>query len=124
MELMNSILGTVRRCVTKVISDPEDQSVFDDQLILHINSAFSTLSQLGAGPEDGFKITGPSELWSDFVQDSKMFEAIKEFVVLRVQLAFDPPQNSFLVDAIKAQLDELWWRILVRSEELNRNAVT
>ena len=121
---MNSILATVRRCVAKIISDPDDQSVFDDQLIIHINSALSTLTQLGVGPKDGFKITGSSELWSDFIADNTVFELVKEFVVLRVQMAFDPPSNSFLVDAIKGQLDELSWRILVYAEEINRGKET
>jgi hypothetical protein len=35
------------------------------------------------------------------------------FVHLNVRLMFDPPTNSFAVDAIKKQIDEYTWRINV-----------
>jgi hypothetical protein len=47
-------------------------------------------------------------MWTDFIgPDRKDLEAVKSYVYLKVRLIFDPPQSSFLVDAIKSQISEL-----------------
>lgn len=109
----DSILLTV----SKAIGLPENYSIFDPDLILLINSELSTLIQLGGVPEDGFKITGVNETWTDLFGDRRDLEFIKEYIYLRVRLVFDPPQNSHVYDALKAKTEELQFRILVATEE-------
>lgn len=46
----DSILNTIK----KQLGITEDYTVFDSDLIVHINSVFLTLSQLGVGPDEGF----------------------------------------------------------------------
>ena len=105
----SSILGSTKAMLGIV---PE-YTVFDDQLIMLINSQFSTLFQLGVGPEDGFEIEGEDETWKDYLEDNKLLKLVITFVHLNVRLMFDPPTNSFAVDAIKKQIDEYTWRINV-----------
>lgn len=110
-----SILTTVK---AGILGITEEYEAFDAQLIVHINSAISTLTQLGVGPSDGYYISDDEDVWTDFIGDSKLLEHVKQYVVLSVKRVFDPPSNSFLVDIINKQLEELVWRICVRVDEM------
>ena len=89
--------------------DLEDTS-FDREILIHTNGALMIMNQLGVGLP-GFTLTSASDTWADFIGDRTDLELIKTDVYLRVRLVFDPPQNSFLVDAIKKQIEEYDWRI-------------
>ena len=82
---------------------------FDHDIIVSINSAFGTLFDVGFG-EAPVRITGKDEQWTEVVTDPKL-EWIKDYVFMKVKLAFDPPNNSFLIDNYKQQIAELEWRI-------------
>lgn len=98
--------------------DPDySPPAFQTQIIMSINTAFMELNQLGVGPKEGFRILDGSEEWESFIGDSINLEAIKTYVQLRTRLIFDPPLNSFLVDAIKEQIRELQFRLLIQGEE-------
>lgn len=109
---MTSILNTIKH----MIGPSETYDYFDTDLIVHINSALATLTQLGVGPSTGFAITGDTETWSDFLGDDLRLGAVKSFVYLQCRLAFDPPQNSSILSSIKEQIAELTWRINVAAE--------
>lgn len=123
MKRNQSILLSIK----KRLGIGEDYEHFDDDVIMDINSAFTFLNQLGIGPKYGFSITGEDEEWLDFTKDIGKLEFIKTYVYLKVKLMFDPPQNSFTIDAINNQIKELEWRILVQNdlikdgEEENQN---
>lgn len=102
---MDSILGTI----THMIGPSEDYTYFNTDLIVHINAAFSRLCQLGVGPKTPFHISGSTEEWTDFIADVGHLEDVKQFVYLSVKLVFDPPSNSFVMDAMKNQLEKLEW---------------
>lgn len=106
---MESILTSVKKAID---GSQEDYTHFDDVLILHINSVFSILTQMGVGPSEGFSIEDKHDEWDEFLpHGSKKLEMVKSYMALKVKLMFDPPQNSFLVEAMKRQIDELEWRI-------------
>ncbi len=109
--MVNSILTSIK----KLLGLDEDYEVFDIDIIIHINSAFMKLNQLGVGPIDGFSISDKSSVWSDFT-NIKDIEGIKTFVYLSVRLVWDPPQAGYLIEAINKQLDELAWRINLQIE--------
>lgn len=94
---------------------PDDFN-FDAEILMHINSVFMILHQLGVGPTTAFRITSNSEDWSDFLTTSVDLEAVKSYIFLKVRLLFDPPQNSFLVGAIEKQISEFEWRLQVQAE--------
>ena len=111
--MSESILNTI-----KVMFNVEDDcDAFDTEIVAYIKSALFTLSQFGIGPEEGFSITGPTELWSDYIKSEKNLTAVQTFIKLKVQLLFDPPSNSFVVDAINKQIDELGWRLCLEAEQ-------
>lgn len=85
--------------------------VFDDDIIMHINSVFSTLAQLGIGPVDGYQIEDDTATWDDFIGTDLILNAVKTYVYLRVRLLFDPPSTSYLIDSLDKQRLELEWRL-------------
>jgi hypothetical protein len=102
----------------KILGIAEDYTVFDLDIITHINSAFSTLTQLGVGPTNGFMIEDASEVWSDFIDElDYQYNAVKSYVFLKVRQLFDPPQTSYLISAMEKQIEELEWRLNVHREE-------
>lgn len=111
--LENSILDNIK----KMLGIASDNTDFDTDIIIHINSVFSTLRQLGIGPSKGYTISGKDSTWGEFIECSQV-EDIRSYVYLRVRLLFDPPQNSFLVDSFKEQIKELEWRFTVTSDEI------
>lgn len=104
-----SILDSVKLALGII---PE-YSHFDDQLIMDINSVFSTLWQLGVGPDYGFSIQDDSELWSEYLDQNKLLNLVKTFMFMSVKLMFDPPSNSFALSSMKEQIKEQEWRINV-----------
>lgn len=108
----DSILNTIK----KQLGITEDYTVFDSDLIMHINSVFLTLSQLGVGPDEGFFIEGKTDSWADYIDEGVLLNSIKTYVYLKVKLLFDPPGSSYAVDAINNIIKELEWRINVQVE--------
>lgn len=109
---MKSILTTIK----KMLGIDEEYEHFDTDIIININTIFTMLNQLGVGPPKGFSIQGKTEEWSDYINDEENIESIKTYIYLRVRLLFDPPTNSFLVEAIKGQIAEIEWRLNVQAE--------
>lgn len=94
----------------------ESYTAFDPDIIQYINSAFSTLEQLGVGPAGGFMINDASLEWDDYLMGDLRLNNVKTYVTLRVQLLFDPPTTSYLIEAKRKQVEELEWRINVVRE--------
>jgi len=110
----NSILKSTK----KILGLADDYDVFDLDIITHINTAFSTLYQLGVGPSDGFAIEDETPTWDDFIDgDISIVNACRTYVYLRVRLLFDPPPTSFALASMKEQLTEYEWRISVLREQ-------
>lgn len=105
----NSILITVR----KALGIPSEYDGFDTQVVLAINTAIMTLSQLGIGPIGGLVVTGIDQTWADLYAGVSNIEAVKSYILLKTRLEFDPPQTAHLVNAITTQIDELVWRLMV-----------
>jgi hypothetical protein len=110
--MTNSILDSVK----KVLNLGSDYTPFDQDIIMHINSVFSALNQLGVGPESGFMIEDKDAIWSDFLGTDMRLNNIKTYVYLRVRMLFDPPTIGYLVQAMQEQIKELEWRINVQRE--------
>ena len=89
---------------------------FDKEIIIHINSALVSLTQLGVGPSEGFSIKDESAVWTDFIPNINRVETVKSFVHLKVKLLFDPPTNSAILESIKESIRELEFRINVFAE--------
>lgn len=110
-QVTDSILDTTK----KMVGFDWDYHAFDLDIMTHINSTFFTLQQLGVGPEAGFSITDNSKTWSEYMSGASI-EAVKSYMYLKVRMIFDPPANSFTLDAMKNAATEFEWRLNVHTE--------
>lgn len=101
----------------KVLLIDASYDAFDLDVITHINTALSTLTQMGIGPADGFMIEDDTEEWEDFIGDDARYSMIRTYVYLKVSMLFDPPTTGYLVDAKNNQIREIEWRLNVLREE-------
>lgn len=107
---MDSILTSIK----KLFGIDAEYTHFDNDLIMHINSVFMILAQLGVGPSEGYSITSADDIWSDFLgEDLGKLESVKTYVYLKTRLMFDPPTGSALIESINRQVSELEWRLHV-----------
>lgn len=104
---MSSILTDVK----KALGIDEAYVVFDVDILMHINSVFSTLNQLGIGPENGFAISDATPEWDAFLSTDLRLNSVKTYMYLSVRLLFDPPTTSYMIDSLRHQLKELEWRL-------------
>lgn len=132
--MADSILTNIK----KIVGITEADTSFDADIIMHTNTVFSVLTQLGIGPTTGFMIEDAAPTWDDFLsvrQDgqlqtdgtviytdeqlsavNKLLNMVKTYVYLRVRLIFDPPQTSFVIESINEQIRELEVRISIARE--------
>lgn len=111
----NSILISIK----KLLGLDRNYNAFDMDIIIHINSVFGILDQLGLRNEayDGpFYIRGEEETWTDFLTDPMYLEMVKSYIYLRVKLLFDPPNSGVLHEAIERQIAEMEWRLNIQLE--------
>ena len=102
-----SILNTIKPMVNVEVDDKN----FDAVLIPFINGALTVITQLGVGLPTGFKIADETKTWPELLGEREDLDIVKTAIYIRVRLLFDPPQNAFLVTALKEELQEAEWRI-------------
>lgn len=113
---MDSILNSIK----KLLGIPLEQTNFDPELIMHINSVFTNLKRLGVGPEDRFSINDEVEVWDDFIPEESNLEDVKTYMYLKVRLLFDPPASAAYLTTIKEAIKEYEWQLNVEAEN-NQN---
>lgn len=95
----------------KMLGLAADYHVFDHDIITYINSAFSSLDQIGVGPELGFEIEDEDAKWSDVGIIQPQLSMVRTYILLKTRMLFDPPTTSYMIAAMEKQIDELTWRI-------------
>lgn len=88
----------------------EQVEEFDGILIMHINTVFSEINQMGIGPKKCFKISSTSDVWSQFTPRLDM-EPIKSYMYIKVKELFDPTANSQIAQSQTNVAKELEFRM-------------
>lgn len=109
----NNILQSIK----KMLGIVEDFDAFDTDIIIHTNTVFMILNQLGIGPTEGFKIETGDEEWSDFLEDNTLLEDVKTFMYLKIRLLFDPPLNSSIQSSMERLVSELEFRLNIKEKK-------
>lgn len=110
------MIASILTSTKKVLGIEENYEAFDEDILMHINSVFATLNQLGIGPEPGFAIEDKTATWDTFLGADLRLASVKTYMYLRVRLLFDPPATSFAIAAMKEQIIETEWRLNVVRE--------
>ena len=107
---MESILTSIK----KLLGIAEEYTHFDPDIIMHINTVFMVLNQLGVGPEKCFVIEDDTSTWEDFLgRNNQGIEAVKTYVYLKVRVVFDPPANGTVMKSIESAINEYEFRLNV-----------
>lgn len=104
---MDSILTSIK----KMLGIEKEYTHFDPDIIMHINTVFMTLQQIGVGPTEGFSIEDETAIWDDFLDDVTQYQAVKTYIFLKVRLLFDPPTSSAVMQAYNESIKELEFRL-------------
>ena len=105
---MESILTSIK----KLLGISEDDSYWDQDIIMHINSVFSILTDLGVGPSEGFRIEDDLATWNDFIGTNINYESVKSYMYLKVKLLFDTSTtSSAVIESINRMINEYEWRL-------------
>lgn len=105
---MESILTSIKM----LLGISEEYEHFDPTIIMHINSVFGDLMQLGVGPSEGFHIEDETSVWTDFMPDMSKVEAVKSYIYLRVKLLFDSQTlPSSVIESYNRQIERAEWRL-------------
>lgn len=107
-----SILTSIK----KLLNISVDDKSFDQDVLIHINSVFMILNQMGVGTDNTFSITDGTSKWTDFLGDNKDLESVKTYIYLKVKMVFDPPANSSITEAYNRLINEYEWRLNSRSD--------
>ena len=108
-EMNDSILTSIK----KMLGITEDYEAFDPDIIMHINSVFMILNQLGVGPKNGFRISDKSTTWVEYLSQPYNLDLVKSYMHIRVKMLFDPPMSSAVMEAMNRQITEFEWRLNV-----------
>lgn len=109
---MDSILTSIK----KVLGIYEEDTSFDVDIIMHINTVLMILRQMGIGPSNGFSIYDSSSTWNDYLSDISLLESVKTYIALKVRLIFDPPASSAVTEALNRTITELEWRLNAQAD--------
>lgn len=95
----------------KILGIEKTYTAFDLDIITHINSTFSILTQIGLLGPNGFLIDGEYELWDELSVPETWLNLIKTYVFLKVRMLFDPPATTYHINAMEKQISEIEWRL-------------
>ena len=109
-------MGSILNSIKKLLGIPVEQDNFDTDIIIHINSVFTTLWELGVGPEERFRIMDDVATWDDFMEDDTIYDDLKSYMYLKVRLVFDPPTSSAYMTTMKELIAEYEWRLNVKAD--------
>lgn len=110
---------TILETVKDMIGPSIDYDVFDDTLLVHINSFFEVLTQCGVGPQEGFHVDKDSK-WEDFLTEGRLFHMAKDYIQIRTRLLFDPPASSSAVQILTDSYKEMEWRMYIQADSERR----
>lgn len=102
--------------IKKLLGISKECTDFDTDIIIHINTVFTILNQMGVGPEEGFRIKNQDTKWNEYIQDDKKLDDVITYVYLKVKLVFDPPLNGTVINANTQMINELEWRLNFHAE--------
>lgn len=111
---MESILLSIK----KLLGVSAEYDHFDPDIIMHVNTVFVILHDLGVGPKEGFSISDSEAVWMDFIDADEDISVamVKSYMHARVKLLFDPPVSSAHIDTLNRVINEFEWRLNSRVE--------
>lgn len=105
-------MDTILQTIKKMLGIGDDDDSFDTDILVLINSAASSLRQLGVGPQNGLEIDDGTG-WEDLLDDeeyAQLLPSAKEYIYIKVRQIFDTPTGP-AAEAYSNRLSEIEWRM-------------
>lgn len=119
MEGVINVDGSILTDIKKLFGIVEECEDFDLDLMLHINTSFSILNQLGVGPDDPFIVESKKDTWYDFLgTELSSFQDVKIYIYYKTKLGFDPTTSATMSSQLNDSIKELEWRMKTKAEML------
>lgn len=118
---MSDVSESILNSVKKLCGIDPSIEAFDTDIMININAAIGTLSQLGVGPKEGFSISDKSTTYEDFLGDKiTQINLVKQYLYFKVRLAFDTSTMSGgMLNEMRKQMEELEWRLNTQVEDVD-----
>lgn len=116
MEEVRNKMESILTSIKKLLGIQAEYTHFDIDILIHINTAFATLNQIGIGPEFGFIIADDTATWDEYITSCNL-NMVRTYIYLKVRLLFDPPSSGVLTDSINRMISELEWRLYLEGGE-------
>lgn len=115
---MSEITDSILNSVKKLCGIDPSIDAFDTDILINVNAAIGTLTQLGVGPKGGFVVEDANANYSDFLGDkTTQINMVKQYLYFKVRLAFDTSTMSGgMLSEMRKQMEELEWRLNVQAE--------
>lgn len=103
-----SIMDSVKKFVN---ISPDDTS-FDPDILICINSVFAGMTQMGIGPKEGIIVIDSTSHWDEYF-DERYIGMVTNYVGSKTRMMFDPPASSAIIEAIKETIKETEFRLFI-----------
>lgn len=122
MSIGPAIEDSILKSVKKLLGYPVEETEFDTDILLNINSAIGTLTQLGVGPKNGYVVMGADETYGDFLgENAERFPQVQMFLYMKTKLGFDSStMSSSTIAMFQESIKELEFRLQVTGSMISR----
>lgn len=120
MEEVRNKMESILTSIKKLLGIQAEYTAFDQDLIIHINTAFAVLNQLNIGPSYGFVIEDDAATWDEYITSCNL-TMVRSYIYMKVRLMFDPPTSGVLVESMNSMISELEWRLLLEGDKGGEN---
>lgn len=120
MEEVRNKMESILTSIKKLLGIQAEYTAFDQDLIIHINTAFAVLNQLNIGPSYGFVIEDDTATWDEYITSCNL-TMVRSYIYMKVRLMFDPPTSGVLVESMNSMISELEWRLLLEGDKGGEN---
>ena len=120
MEEVRNKMESILTSIKKLLGIQAEYTAFDQDLIIHINTAFAVLNQLNLGPTNGFVIEDDVTTWDEYITSCNL-TMVRSYIYMKVRLMFDPPTSGILVESMKSMISELEWRLFLEGDKGGEN---
>lgn len=113
VDVTDSILNSVK----KLLGYEPEYTEFDPDILMNINSAIFTLSQIMDNKNPSFIVSSEDDTYLDYLGEGseEVVGAVCVYLYSKTKLVFDPPSSSYVVEMLKDQIKETEFRLGVQS---------
>lgn len=114
-------MGSILIKIKQALGIQADETSFDTDVLMHINTAIMSLAQMGLKNAEGFMVTDSSAVWEDLSDNKTVIGACQTYIYIKTKLVFDPPNHSFVITALQESLRENEWRLSIELDPVSDN---